>query len=478
MRAAALWTFAALASAAPLVIFAGDAAAVSNTQYGIVAPIYDGSAASGGSSSFIRLFNGNAAATTFTITVVGSPTGRIYGVASFVVPRNASPQKYFNDILVAANAGALTGGDTGYAFYIQNLDFYAGYQHVTFNGATTFFENASICARVLNQPASSGALLNVHTTKLAGWPSKLQIYNAGTAAVNYQVTAVDSDTGVALGNPATVAVVASESKSMTMAALQTAMGISNPTINQVNLLVSDPSGGAISAVIGHQVTNTTLAADFNLTAACAANPALTAAPVSATTTYEGTIAGSGGQSGTFALTVQAAVSSASLEVPSSSERPQAVSQVSGNLKITGGATVALAGTYDSITKAVSVTGGGFTFSGSVSSGAYAGSYTAPGNVSGVFSSLNATQAAATLYCGTWADQGDRGTFNIHIAANGKLTGVTTGGNGVTLAGQAVGNAFSGSSSEGVRFTGAIQGTGITGGGGGTTFSGSVCTPPA
>lgn len=466
-----------------LATFAGAArAAVGSSQYGIIAPVYDGTATSGGSASFIRLFNGGTVTTTFTTTVVGTPSGRIYGVANYAVPKNASPQKYYNDILTAAGAGPLTGGDTGYAIYVQNLDYYAGYQHVTFNGATTFFENASICARLLNPPAAagSGVLLNVHTTKLAGWPSKVQIYNSGSAAANFQVSAVDVDTGVQIGNAATIAVGANEAKSMTMAALQTAMAIANPAVNQVNIIVTDPSASTLGAVLGHQVTNAALSADFNLTTVCAANPSLTSPPVAAaSTTFQGTIAGVGGQSGTFTVTVQGAVSASTLPA-STTERAQALSQATGSLIVSGAAAVALSGTYDSATRAIAVSGGGFALSGSVASGAYAGTYTAPGNVSGVFSSLNTSQSATTLYCGTWSDGTHHGTLNVHIAANGQLTGEVyeaDGSAGVTLSGQAVGSSFSGKTTEKATFTGTIQGTTISGGDRNTTFSASVCAAP-
>src|SRR4051812_41276615 len=64
--------------------------ALNGSQYAVIAPVYDGS---GGSQSFIRLFNGNATTTTtYSITVVNASNGITLGSASIQVPAHASLQ--------------------------------------------------------------------------------------------------------------------------------------------------------------------------------------------------------------------------------------------------------------------------------------------------------------------------------------------------------------------------------------------------
>src|SRR5262249_36103662 len=119
--------------------------ALNGQLYAVIAPIYTGA-----TSSFIRLFNGMNASSTFSISVVGSPSGRVMGTTTYSVPSNASPQYPIADIISKAGAGSLTNGDTSYALYLQDPDSTAGYQHVTFNGNNSFFENNSICANLLS----------------------------------------------------------------------------------------------------------------------------------------------------------------------------------------------------------------------------------------------------------------------------------------------------------------------------------------
>src|SRR5205809_698473 len=74
---------------------------------------------SGPKTSYLRLANGDLVsgqgASTFSITVVGSPSGLAYGAAQIVVPLEASPQYSINEILTLAGTGPLTGNDTAYS---------------------------------------------------------------------------------------------------------------------------------------------------------------------------------------------------------------------------------------------------------------------------------------------------------------------------------------------------------------------------
>jgi hypothetical protein len=140
-------------------------------------------------------------------------------------------------------------------------------------------------------------------------------------------------------------------------------------------------------------------------------------PSSNTTTFQGTLAGSGGQAGTLSITVQALVT-----VPAAGPPAAAT----GSLHLIGGSTTSLAGTFDPSTNGVNLSGGGFTLIGTATGGVLSGSYTSQASGAGPFSTLNATAASATTFCGTFADQskpgGEFGIFNVTIAASGAASG--------------------------------------------------------
>ena len=169
-------------------------------------------------------------------------------------------------------------------------------------------------------------------------------------------------------------------------------------------------------------------------------------PSANTTLFQGTIAGAGGQSGTLSLTIATTLTHSSIGT-------LAVSQVTGTVHVTGGATTSLSGTYDSSTSTVSATGGGFAFTGTISGGVLSGKYTAP-TTSGGFSSLNGTSSTVTTYCGTYGPSfyagppanppgGEVGVWNLVIAANGAASGAGVSKNvandpGFVMTGQLVG----------------------------------------
>ncbi|MDX2144491.1 MAG: hypothetical protein SFV19_14130 [Rhodospirillaceae bacterium] len=249
------------------------AAALNGTLYAVVAPTYNGA---GGTLSYLRLFNGASAPSNFSITVVGSPTGRTYGTANIQVGRSASPQYTLTQILQNANAAALNGGDTSYALYIQNPDAAAGYQHVTYNSVNGFFENVSVCNALLNQAvgtiSSSAVLTNVHTSRIAGYPSQVEFHNYWNAPVTYRVTLVDSATGTVVGSPVNVQTAPNASYSMPFTFFEQQAGWA-PTANQfhANLVITDTSGGPPYNLVGQSIVNSTLSANVSMSTACAVN---------------------------------------------------------------------------------------------------------------------------------------------------------------------------------------------------------------
>src|SRR5262249_35676852 len=64
----------------------GTTAPLNGAGFAQIAPAFDGS---DGNLSFVRLDNGGPATTTFGVTVVGSPSGSIYGTTTIQVPSRA-----------------------------------------------------------------------------------------------------------------------------------------------------------------------------------------------------------------------------------------------------------------------------------------------------------------------------------------------------------------------------------------------------
>ena len=175
-------------------------------------------------------------------------------------------------------------------------------------------------------------------------------------------------------------------------------------------------------------------------------------PVVSATVFQGTIAGAG-RSGALEVTLQAAVA------PSSGSRAASPVLASGNLQlIGGGGSVGLSGIYEDSTREVTLSGGGFTFTGGVSEdGAeLSGTFSDQGRSGGSFSTRNASAAAVTTYCGTYSGSYS-GTWNL-VASDGRVSGAYsgTGGSG-RLRGTLQGQSVSGSVTDG-SLTGTYSGT--------------------
>jgi hypothetical protein len=249
--------------------------AVDATNLTIIAPTYNGE---GGNLSFIRLFNANpGAVSTFVVTVVGSPSGTAYGTpASFPVPPNASHQMSLTQILGQAGAGPPAGGDTGYSLYLRNADGFSAFQHVIYNSLNGFFENATICqffqgaqhVRVIPLVA------NMHTSRIAGYPSEITVHNYTAAARSYTARVFDAVSGAALG-AVTLAVPANATARLSTAGLEQQLGFA-PSSSQfhLNVRLGDASSpDDLTALIGHNVLNNALNGTLlNLTTLCRVKP--------------------------------------------------------------------------------------------------------------------------------------------------------------------------------------------------------------
>ena len=309
MRKTARSTMIAALFGAVALTPTGSQAVLNGTLYAVVAPLYDGST---GSASYVRFYGGVASAnSTFTVRIVSTSTGANMGNPfTIIVPKNAAPQ-YSLDTLLAL-AGTAKNADHAYSLYISNPEPTAGYQHVTFNGASGLFENNSNCAYTLNSVVKASypslVLTNVHTTIIDPntYPMQIDIHNYWNAAMTYGVYVYDAGTadantgGVRQGSGALVGskiytIQANSSLSMSNAKLQQDIGWT-PTSSQVhaNIIVTEVSNQAPAELLSAVVVNNkaTLSGTTNMSFACAVN-----APPAPASNGGGTIGG--GDSGAY-----------------------------------------------------------------------------------------------------------------------------------------------------------------------------------
>jgi hypothetical protein len=128
-------------------------------------------------------------------------------------------------------------------------------------------------------------------------------------------------------------------------------------------------------------------------------------PAPGTTTLRGALAATGGLSGTLTVTADGAFTpqrvAGSGPVALSVAAPAAVLNLSATASLSNGSTVTLTGTWDTGTGALSLSGGGFSFTGIYRSGSVSGTFTGP-QVTGIFSlQIEATSGAVAVYCGTY-----------------------------------------------------------------------------
>jgi hypothetical protein len=198
-----------------------------------------------------------------------------------------------------------------------------------------------------------------------------------------------------------------------------------------------------------------------------------------TTEFEGVLAGDN-QSGTVSITVAAIVASVAVPRPAGAPtaplEPAADVTVTGSLKIKGGSSVTLSGTYNTDTRSLTATGGGYTLSASFAHGRLSGTLTGPAGTI-LFTAFPKGGPEVQLYCGTFG--GDAiGVWNLVRHGNdlagafhetdGSGAGVLTG----TVSGSNVSVTFTGGLAVGTLSGNTMSGTWSNTSGDNGTWTGS------
>jgi hypothetical protein len=229
-------------------------------------------------------------------------------------------------------------------------------------------------------------------------------------------------------------------------------------------------------------------------AACSDSPT---APADTSTSFDGVIA-----SQTLTGSLSFSVASTALSVaraPGAAIAPAVVRPafaamgvdvaVTGTLKLAGSSAIQLTGTYNTSSHALSLAGGGYTFTGTFADGRIDGTFTSPTD-SGTFSVQPSDNATIRNYCGTYGGSTDNGHFNIAVNSSaGTLSGVWVSGvdgrsgglTGTTSGSTFTINVLEGGAPTGTVVTGTITATSVSGtysgdpNGGPGTVSGAVCS---
>jgi len=265
-------------------------------NYAVIAPIYTG--LNNGPFSFLRLINGSGTTGdkgTYTITMVGAQTGQVYGHSFAVqVPHMGGAQFSMDQLaaLAGTSLNSFSGGDTGYALYIQNPDLEAGYQHVTFNPNSQLFENLSSCDSLLNEQMTSqrSELVRayIHTSKGTikpgtTYPSAIQIHNYYNVPLTYTITVFNAGEQTNGVSSSTSGNVSCQIRNKTIPA-NTTLTLSEATDiegnsqctfysdeDYINITIAERTGGPPNAVPMHLVHASAYGSDVNITDICAVN---------------------------------------------------------------------------------------------------------------------------------------------------------------------------------------------------------------
>jgi hypothetical protein len=181
-------------------------------------------------------------------------------------------------------------------------------------------------------------------------------------------------------------------------------------------------------------------------------------PPPTTTDFTGTFVANDGTNGVLNLTFAGTVSAALTADSTSVAATTSTVNVTGTLTL-GSQTIPLTGTYDPTTHSFTVSGGGYTLNGQITTSGIVGTFTGPSN-SGNFTALAGSSTTVTVYCGTYTGSSVGGTWNI-VQNGTTLNGVASGNPSVTLTGTVSGNSMSITWVTGSA-SGTISGTTVSG----------------
>lgn len=229
-----------------------------------------------GNLSYLRFLDLSGTAAKVAATLVGSPSGRTYGTTTVDIANHASRQLSITDLMTAAGVTALDSTDDRLGVYLRADASPVAVQHVLFSGSTGFFENMTTCQNSAVSDTNA-ALMNVHTTAIAGYTSYVTIYNYTSNEQAYDVPIYEANNGTFKGQ-VSVSVPANSTFEQPFSWFQDRIQWTpEQTEYHANIKVL-AQGGSRSAQVSHTVYNAKLNVYLNLTNFCSIETAAGSLP--------------------------------------------------------------------------------------------------------------------------------------------------------------------------------------------------------
>lgn len=262
-----------------------------------------------GTTSFVRFSNASSQIKRFEARIVGGESGTDYlggQTYEISVPPKASPQRSFQEIRAAVrNSSGVDitprNGDSFVTLYVRSSETSPdlSVQHITYNGQTGFLENVGVCTfdPVGDYSTLGRRLINVHTSRIGGYSSRILINNPDSMARMVRGRVYDAVTGTAIG-AFTINPVANSTVALEFAAIEQQLGFT-PSAAQLHVNIEFESADAFkfTAVVGHKVRQLTSGAVFNLTQTCPLTPIVSACSATSSNPSGGSSGGATNPSG-------------------------------------------------------------------------------------------------------------------------------------------------------------------------------------
>ena len=247
-------------------------------NYFVVPKVFTGES---GNTSYFRFQNIGAVKRTAEIKVVGSQTGRVYGVAKYEADPLTAKQYLFAQVFTDAGIPPFSSTviplDYSYQLYIPKTESLL-FSHVIYNGKSAFFENISICKyrSGSDYSAAKNVLWNFHTSLFSdNYPAVITLANTNHTSRLLQMKAYDALTGVQVGSTKeNVAIAANSVLSLPISAVEKYLDFTPSKLQyHINIVVSEKPAGTgqyvpFTGVIEYLVINNTLFTSVNMEQVC------------------------------------------------------------------------------------------------------------------------------------------------------------------------------------------------------------------
>lgn len=224
------------------------------------------------SDSFLRFLNDSAAPGKVSVSLRDAETGRILGTwTSGEIPAHASAQ--FDIGRLEANARDAANASTpvviapmGSYLNLQVESTFAGYmQHIVWARGPGALTNLSACSDGL--AADNTVLMNVHTSGLTEYPSRIRIANSGTVAGAAELAFYNAATGVLIAKWNSPLIPAGGSTEVTVALIEALTPVFAKAVAEGTAQVNVRLGG-IKGHLQHLIQNTRVGVALDMSAKC------------------------------------------------------------------------------------------------------------------------------------------------------------------------------------------------------------------